>query len=430
MKRISVKEHESFTTSTDYYCIFNDTELLKKFPSANDSRANYLLGCFVDGWPDPTPKANYYVGLNWIEENEIVLQINPKIDSLDFMSMFLTCLTNKDSDVQKKVMDIYGIDFKKTYIESNGISYEVTPFIILHFVSLIEPIIKKGLKYNYVFEEDNLKSKIKGKLMFSQQFKHNVICQRKENNWCNYQDYSINCRENQILKKALLFVESYITYTKLNIPNNFRLILIKAKALLSNVSDNISVSEIERFRINHLFKDYTNAISVAKLILKRFGYDVQNIKSKSNKVPPFWINMPLLFETYILSMLKLKYGNKINYHISTYGNEIDFGKGDEMLIMDAKYIYHWAESVQHENIRQLSGYARNKSIRKKLMGDVFENKVLPCMIIYPSITGITNFSKEHILEETKEEINTYIEFYKLGIKLPIKSKITLNNQKE
>ena len=134
---------------------------------------------------------------------------------------------------------------------------------------------------------------------------------------------------------------------------------------------------------------------------------------------PFWIDMGLLFETYVLGLLTEKYKSQIKYHITSYGNEIDFGKPNEKMIIDTKYIYHWENKVNHDNIRQLSGYARNKQIRKKLMGQEYnEKEILPCMIIHPSADGIECFTQEELMSEPYKEIETYLKFYKLGIRLP------------
>ena len=89
------------------------------------------------------------------------------------------------------------------------------------------------------------------------------------------------------------------------------------------------------------------------------------------------------------------------------------------MIIDTKYIYHWNDKVNHDNIRQISGYARNKQIRRKLLGYINESDILPCMIIYPSVGGIENFSQGLIFDEPVNEIESYLNFYKLGIKLPV-----------
>lgn len=416
---ISIEEHRPLTDSPLYDDIFGETEgLLKHFPDAQNAKGKHLLGCFVEGWPNPVPKASFYVGLTWLKEGQMALQVFPKIKNVDFLSMFMTYLNCKDNQVQDKIMHIYGIDFKKPSIDANGFHIEVTPFIIFHFLSLLEPIIKKGLKHNYVVEEDNLQSKLKGKLMFSQHFKINVLNHRLDKNYCRYQEYSRDCIENRILKKALLFAETYIRRYRLKVSDSIERNIHKAKSELSDVSDICSLTEIERFRVNPLFKEYERAIKVAKMILRRFGYDVHRIEKHPNMVPPFWIDMGLLFETFILGLLTDQYGRNIKYHIATNGNEIDFGKPDEKMIIDTKYIYHWEDKVNHDNIRQLSGYARNKQIRKKLMGGLYETEMLPCMILCPSVNGIEKFTEMKLLDEPCQEIDTYMKFYKLGIKLP------------
>lgn len=425
---LSIEEHRPLTDSQLFHEVFdNDDTLWKRFPDASNAIGKNLLGCYVEGWPTPVPKAGFHVGITWLKEGQVALQVCPKISNIDFLTMFMTCLKCRDNVVQDKIMQIYGIDFKKPAIDMNGLHLEITPFIIIHFLSLLESIIKKGLKHNYVFEEDNLQGKLRGKLVFSQHFKKNVLNQRLDMNYCRYQEYSVDCTENKILKKALTFAEGYLQRHKLNLSKELTYLIHQGKNVFAEVNENCTAAEIERFRVNPLFKEYARAISVAKLILKRFGYDVQRIEKQSNMIPPFWIDMPLLFETYILGLLTEKYGSGIKYHISTHGNEIDFGKPDEQMIIDTKYIYHWDDMVNHDNIRQLSGYARNKQIRRKLLGYVNETDILPCMILYPSVDGIEKFLQEYLLDEPCKEIETYLKFHKLGIKLPEK---TINIKKE
>ena len=427
---VSVKEHRPLSDDKNFNEVFNGNEdLLKRFPYAQSESGNHLLGCFIEGWPGVIIKANYYVGVSWLEEGKSAIQVRPKVENLDFMKMFMKCLECKDRDVQNKIHHIYGIVFNKTPLKSDDLRDEVTPFIILHYISLLKPIIQKGLKRNYVLEEDNLQSKLKGKLLFAQHLKRNVLIKRLDRNHCRFQEYSFDCLENQILKKATHFVSLYLKEHNLNITDDHRHTISSANMVFGQVSDVRMSSAIERFRINPLFKDYARAIDVAKIILRRFGYDIQQIEDKSHPILPFWIDMSLLFETYVLSMLKQAYPYTIKYHIATYGNEIDFGKTDESLIIDSKYMYWWENDVNHDNIRQLSGYARNKSIRIKLLGDIYEKEILPCLIIYPSESGVEKFAPDVLLKKPDGSLNNgctqieqYIEFFKVGVKLPLRHK--------
>ena len=187
-----------------------------------------------------------------------------------------------------------------------------------------------------------------------------------------------------------------------------------------NVSDISNIQEIRKFQINPFYREYARALKVAKLILRRFGYDIQTAQGDADKLlPPFWIDMPLLYELYVLNMLRNRFGNNIYYHIATRKDEIDFGKRDEHLIMDAKYVPDWDTEVNTEHIGQLARYARAPGIRRKLLGTDDDTIICNCLLLYPSIQGITSFEKENILREENVKDMGYLQFYKLGIKLPV-----------
>ncbi len=157
------------------------------------------------------------------------------------------------------------------------------------------------------------------------------------------------------------------------------------------------------------------------MVLCRFGYSISNTSDDTYKrsTPPFWINMPILFELYAYSALVEKYGDQIGYHLSTYGNELDFVKYDERLILDTKYIPAWDERVNHENVRQLSGYARNRSLRRQIMKDSYdETTILPCMVLYPGKDLAEDRLPCGNMVEGAARITSYINFYKRRLGLP------------
>ena len=176
-----------------------------------------------------------------------------------------------------------------------------------------------------------------------------------------------------------------------------------------------------------MYKEYVEAIDLAKQILKRFGYSYKNTnKTDEKKLPPFWIDMSKLFELYVYSLLKDAYGSKILYQLSEDGKkqtrghygDIDFMKLDDKILIDTKYkeIYTQDGKYDIDNIRQLSGYARDWGVLKKL--DITsDNEVIDCVIIYPHKVANDNF-KNRELKETN--IKQFTKFYKCGIKLPLK----------
>lgn len=389
-----------------------------------DLKNNFKLGLGFDIYGNLW--SSYYIGIDWIKENESYIAVEPKIKNLDYVKMFVHCLNHPE--ISKFTKEIYHIDFQKAQIETQNANWDLTPFLVVHFLSLVETITKQGLKSNYIIREENLSSKIKGKILFSQQLKKNIVSKREDRIYCRFQEYSIDCFENRLLKKALLFVQRYTT--KHLDKEKYKLLFQKQNRLLSafeNISENISYSETKRIKINALYKEYVEAIDLAKKILRRFGYSYMNtLKTEEKKLSPFWIDMSKLFELYVYSLLKDAYGSKIIYQLSedgkrqTRGNygDIDFMKLDEKILIDTKYkeIYTQDGKYDIDNIRQLSGYARDWGVLRKL--DITsDNEVIDCIFIYPDKTANDNL-KNRDLKETS--INQFTKFYKCGIKLPSK----------
>ncbi len=366
-------------------------------------------------------KASYFVGVKWIEEGKSAICVKPKIENVDFLSMFMRCFDNECSDVASKLGDIYHISFNEKPIVVDHHLFELTPMLIVHFLKLLERIVKKGIKRDYTQIEENLTAKIKGKVKYGKTILCNHSIGRNERVICNYQHFTEDCIENRILKKVLRFVEKYLMLNHLTSDKELKHIASNCMKAFANVSDSISTQSIKQFRLSPMYKEYNEALKVAKMILQRFGYAYDKINENIDALlPPFWIDMSLLFELYVYSLLKSTYHHQIAYHIGTYGNEVDFVKYDENLIIDTKYSLCWEERVNHDNVRQLSGYARNVSLREKIMkvGND-ETTILPCLIIYPDMTIGKPMEQPSILLNAIG-IDSYLKFNKLPIALPIK----------
>ena len=103
-------------------------------------------------------------------------------------------------------------------------------------------------------------------------------------------------------------------------------------------------------------------------------------------------------------------------------------KPNERLIMDTKYKLHYNTSNAHINdIREISGYARDENILKTLGINKNEEFVPPCLIIYPdnidvpaTINANKGFIKSQNLLSQSVPIKSFRKFYKMSISLPIK----------
>jgi len=239
-------------------------------------------------------------------------------------------------------------------------------------------------------------------------------------NICSYDEFGVDNLENRLLKKALEYVKHYMMSSPLMKGASAVSEMISYIApAFENVSSKIEVSDIKQLKSNTLFKEYNEGIRLAKMILRRFAYNISSINSTKIPTPPFWIDMPLLFELHVLSLLKDAFQSDVSYHFSTYGNELDFilNSTDVKMVIDAKYIPSWKWKRDHENIRQVSGYARLKKVSEELGFESDRN--IDCLIIYPDIeTGFQNIDKEEF-KNTLVPLKEYNGIYKLGVSIPL-----------
>ena len=196
-----------------------------------------------------------------------------------------------------------------------------------------------------------------------------------------------------------------------------------------DISDNISYPQIKKLKVNSLYKEYVEAIDLAKKIMQKFGYSFANTdnneKENQKELSPFWIDMSKLFELYVYSLLRDEFKKTIKYQKQGYYGQPDFLDIDNRLIVDTKYKKYYnkewndLKDSQKDNIakdiRQLSGYARDKKILEKHLKNLNNNEVVDCVIIYPNVISNTDF-QDKVLKVTP--IEQFTKFWKRGIKLP------------
>lgn len=381
--------------------------------------------------------ANFYVGSAWIDKNkDSSMVIMPKYEGLDFIKMFMTCFKNKD--IGDYVEKLFYINVNDKPIPIQQDQFEIEPLTIVYFLNLVSEIVSQGLKKDFIMYSDVLKGKVKGKVLFTEYLRHQVAKKRYDKIPCSYQEYEYDCLENRVIKKALILCKRYLIRNKKSfakLESQIERMVDKALVAFRNVGDEVYNWELERIHINPIFKYYKLALPLAKMIILNQGLHVNTRNQKGVQFfPPFIINMPILFELYVLHLLRNRYGaEEIGYQKRTSDgkNILDFTKLSDKLIIDTKYKKAWEDGESTENIRQLSGYARHNDVRHRILNCYDEHFVCPCLILYPNNEhGVLDFetAPEHWVEDDGtvlfnkiERVDNYQKFYKLGVKLPYNS---------
>ena len=372
--------------------------------------------------------AHYYVGTTWLKEGTISITVQPKLNTqsmkIDFAAMLGSALEVDDIRNANYFSQCYGISFDQKPIDAGGVADDFLVLLVMHYTSLLQKIVSSGLRRDYVTVEENMKSKIKGRIMVSRNIVVNDMNQRPDRIYCSYQVYTDDIPENRLLKKAVIAAERIMMNVKsLAVNDELRQKLLRLKSAFNSISTDVYEYQVKAVKASKLFRGYDDAIKVAKMILRQQANDTDSARGL---LPPFWIDMTGLFELYVYSLLEKAYPKQVLFQApGSHRTRCDYLHIRNKMIMDAKYKpgYSFREEDSKvysfmDDIREISGYARDMKLLRSI-GEG-EDFIPRCMIIYPDQSeGITKFFS-YDLAEHGIRINEFSKFYKLGIKLPVK----------
>lgn len=362
---------------------------------------------------------SYYIGLDWIEEGTLALRVKPKVEALDYHRMFAVCLSSRAA--APYLGAAYDVRIEKPFIAYPDDAFDVTPLVVVHYLTILRDLLHKPLRRDYLSREENLKAKLKGKVMLSAHLAKNIFAQRPDRIMCRYQEFSTDCLENRLLHSAYRTGLDYLRHWACK--KAFTSIRVDTFEDLESSFAGIGYLQGEAGRIalrhNPLYREYGEALRLAKLIVRIQGYRDLASASRDKLMPPYIIDMAKLFELYSLSLLQGELGSAIKFQTSGKYGAVDFIDVDRRIVIDAKYKKQYDSKYEIEDIRQVSGYARDVGILGKLGLRPGEERdsVVDCLILYPDDDAPV-FSKRHY-EQGANKIEQFHRIRKLGIKLPI-----------
>jgi len=416
-KVIDSNEHEEIN-----YKHFTDADLLIFNESYKNNNLKYL-GIHQE-FQEGRLKllSNYYIGYSWFKEDRgEFIRISPKLynnKSININKIFYECLS--DVKVSSKMLDSYSIYFNQKWIEIEESQDEITPILIIHFLKILKRISQKGLKKGYIQITENITSQIKGRVRVDLTIRHNFSKARLDKNFCQHQIFTHNCLENQILKTALIQCSRFI----FNSRETNELLRYNLSSFEGVDSKNIYENDFLKIKLSSFFKEYKEAFNLAKLIFKRLGYSLNSpYKKYKCKIPPYFINMPELFERFVEVQLRKNYPNTIDgnrYQPKTFefGMKPDFLIPTKKMILDAKYKYWYnnhTNSNNKDDFQQLALYGRAKSIRKLI--NLNKNEEAKLVFIFPAEKGNISDLDNFIEDDGFSNIT------KVGIQVPFNDHI-------
>ena len=214
--------------------------------------------------------------------------------------------TVKDNDVEKSkqiFMKLLHLLYKlPNYKNIDSANFErikdleIFEIFIFMFLEEVGIIIKKGIKSDYVGQEDNL-FYLKGKLLINEQIKRNTV--HKERFYVQYDDYNQNRAENRLIKSTLKLLSNISKEF-----NNQRKIRQYMQHLnWIDLSLNID-KDFSMVKTGRGMEHYKNALIWSKVFLKK-----ESFSSFSGDTIAFAILYPMekLFECFVEWWLEKKY---------------------------------------------------------------------------------------------------------------------------
>jgi len=303
--------------------------------------SSFITGKNIDGYT--TLPENTFEQL----ENFILSNRNKETDALEIMSLsakkgigkvitaknYVGIITMNDGTTIEILPKIYSktsievqqvkhllIDMLKALknspyksLQSTNVDIErmnIFEVFIRMFLDEVFYIVKRGLKNNYETISSN-ENFFKGKLLFSEQIKHNYA--HKEKAFISFDEFNTNRPENKLIKSTLLYL--YRQSTSAKNKNDIRTLL--------NAFGEVDVStdyerDYSKYTPDRNTKDYSSALLWCRVFLMG-----KSFTSFAGSEVAFALLFPMetLFESYVAVQLKKMLGNsdfKVSAQDKTY----------------------------------------------------------------------------------------------------------------
>lgn len=173
------------------------------------------------------------------------------------------------------------------------------------FIDEVFFIVKRGLKSNYETLEENT-TFFKGKLMFSQQSRHNHT--HKERSYVQYDAFTVNRPENRLIKSTLQYLYRLSASSKNR--NDIKVLL----ASFADVRESTDYKgDFAKYIPDRNTKDYTTALRWCEVFL--MGKSFTSFAG-SDVAYALLFPMETLFESYVAHLLKRQL-NPMEYTVTT-----------------------------------------------------------------------------------------------------------------
>lgn len=187
-------------------------------------------------------------------------------------------------------------EFRHIQLESAGIDTLKLPLLevfIRRFLTTVNQVVKRGLRSDYVAQQENLTTK-RGKLNVGMQIKHNFV--HKQRFYCEFDEYLHNRPINRLIKTAMLQIQRYSRDS--HNQKLLRELLFYFDDVPVCVDTNVDFSKL---KLDRGMNYYQPALAWTRLILN----DLSPISMQGKaQAPSLLFPMEAVFESYVAFVLR------------------------------------------------------------------------------------------------------------------------------
>ncbi|MCM1263242.1 MAG: McrC family protein [Butyrivibrio sp.] len=266
---------------------------------------------------------------------EHIVVINPKYN-VDPWIMLEKVMTDAEYDDYLAEMEIekkylFKIFYDQPVIklaQDQGCDADI--LYALSFVNLCYSLCKKGIKKKMIHKEENLISKVRGKIDIQKNIRKNTFNGRNDRFFCKYIDFTSDVIENRILKATLLKCKNTIERKFKMESGIVSRLYYCLNALRSVKLTAIKNRDFNNASVTGLYTYYKPLLKLAKCILnqKYMSYTAENGDTVARSVYtiPYMINMETIFEFYVRTIFReMLDPNK--YYLEDYSKKVFLQKG-------------------------------------------------------------------------------------------------------
>jgi hypothetical protein len=325
-----------------------------------------------------------FVGAVWLDEvRRQFLLTTPKTfqngQRIDYIRMWLHCLNNPV--VSEHLDECFYCWPDEEPIPINDSTQEISLLVVLSFLRYLDTLCTRHLRRNFIRITDNLRGKVKGRVLSEHQLRDNVLRGRDDRAVCTFGVISDNCPENQILRAALERCARFLCLVSARQDLDLAHCWVrKCRAALAGVEvKRVTDRWFRGIWYGGTFRYYREPHRYAKMVLAMLGPDPDADLPTSTQVriPPFALCTSELFERFcearlrrhpMVTEIRPGYGRRTGRNL---GGALAL-RPDFLLVFDgrpwvgdAKYKLGWAANgIATDDIFQIVTYSRHIGLGK------------------------------------------------------------------